>query len=262
MTRSIKKANRGDHIDRYLPGNVIDGIVKHLNIPELLRTSVLSTKWRYMWKSVPELEFSEDFFFRIDNRFHSVPEILRIIMKVLFLHNGPIYRFSLDIPCLFNFNITTDNLNKWILVLSRKGIKDLELLYHPTVYKKMPSHIFSCQELTRFRFTGFNLSVPPNFRGLNNLLDLCLERNSYEFGALENFITGCPLLEKLSIKLFGDMYSVCLKKAKNLTDLTFTVKDVKASILIKSLPPKIQRLAIKSRFGYKVRKLTSLILVY
>jgi hypothetical protein len=159
MTRSIKKANRGDHIDRisYLPGNVIDGIVKHLNIPELLRTSVLSTKWRYMWKSVPELEFSEDFFFRIDNRFHSVPEILRIIMKVLFLHNGPIYRFSLDIPCLFNFNITTDNLNKWILVLSRRGIKDLKLLLHSTFYNNMPSHIFSCQELTRFRYSGFNL---------------------------------------------------------------------------------------------------------
>jgi hypothetical protein len=94
------------------------------------------------------------------------------------------------------------------------------------------------------------------------LLDLCIGRNTYEFGALENLITGCPLLEKLSINMFGDMKSVCLKKAKNLIDLTFTVSDVRASILIQSLPPKIQRLAIESRFGYKVRKLTSLILVY
>jgi hypothetical protein len=86
MTQSIKKANCGDHIDRIsdLPSNVIDGILKHLNIQQLVSTSILSRKWRYMWMSVPELDFSENVFFRfmIDDRIDSVLEILRILCEI------------------------------------------------------------------------------------------------------------------------------------------------------------------------------------
>jgi hypothetical protein len=254
MTRSIKEANRVDHIDRIsdLPGNVIDGILKHLNIPELVRTSVLSTKWRYMWKSVPELEFCEDFFSRF--KYHDDPdlEISRIITEVLSLHNGPIYKFSLQISYSINFTIATEYLSKWILFLSKRGIKVLDLLGASSLNIKMPSDIFSCQDLTYFRCSGFNLSVPPNFCGLKKLLVLYLDHSSYEFGALQNLISGCPLLEKLSIKLSGDMKPVCLKKAKNLIDLSITIDQETVSGLIKSLP-KIQKLLIQS-YGSKVRK--------
>ncbi|KAK2451709.1 F-box/FBD/LRR-repeat protein [Trifolium repens] len=217
MSRSTKKANRSDDIDRIsnLPGNVIDGILKHLNISELIGTSILSKKWRFMWMSVPELEFCYNFF----------------------------NRFRLETARSFHFTITTEYLNMWILFLSRKGIKYLELQNSSPFYIKMPSHIFSCQEMTHFRCSGFKLSVPPNFCGLKNLLDLYLEHNIYEFGALQNFISGCPLLEKLSIELFGDTESVCLKKAKNLIDLRITIYLERVSDLIKSLP-KIQRLTI------------------
>jgi hypothetical protein len=116
----------------------------------------------------------------------------------------------------------------------------------------MPSDIFSCQDLTHFRYSGFNLSVPPNFCGLKKLLVLYLDHSSYEFGALQNLISGCPLLEKLSIKLSGDMKPVCFKKAKNLIDLSITIDQETVSGLIKSLP-KIQKLLIHSYIG-KVRK--------
>jgi hypothetical protein len=206
-----------------------------------------------MWKSVPELEFCEDFFSRFEDLDDPDPEILRIITEVLSFHNGPIRSFSLNVPYLFDFTITTEYLSKWLPFLSRRGIKDLELLnYSPLYYNKMPSDIFSCQDLTYFRCSGFNLSVPPDFCGLKKLLDLYLEYNAYEFGALQNLISGCPLLEKLSIKLSGDMKPVCFKKAKNLIDLSITIDQETVSGLIKSLP-KIQKLLIQS-YGSKVRK--------
>jgi hypothetical protein len=118
----------------------------------------------------------------------------------------------------------------------------------------MPSHVFSCQELTHFWLSGFNVSVPPNFCGLKNLLDLDLQNNTYEFGALESFIYGCPLLKELSIEIFGDMKSICLEKAKNLIDLQLLVNHNSVSGLIKSLP-KIQRLTLESCVADdKVRK--------
>ncbi|GAU33221.1 hypothetical protein TSUD_144820 [Trifolium subterraneum] len=256
MTQSIKMDNCVDHIDRIsdLPGNVIDGILKHLNIRELVSTSILSTKWRKMWMSVRELDFGYDFVSRFEDLDNHDLEILRIISDVLLLHDGPIYKFSLETSPLSNL-ITTEYPNKWILFLSKRDIKlkDLQILDYDRIDNiiKMPSHIFSCEELTRFRCSGFNLSVPPNFCGLKKLVDLCLEHNTYEFGALENLVSGCPLLEKLSIILRGDMKPVCLKKAENLIDLRITLCKDCTSGLIKSLP-KIQRLTIIEPFGEKL----------
>jgi hypothetical protein len=81
MSQSTKKANRSDDIDRIsnLPGNVIDGILKHLNISELVSTSILSKKWRFMWMSVPELEFCYNFFNRFEGLDDPGLEISRII---------------------------------------------------------------------------------------------------------------------------------------------------------------------------------------
>jgi hypothetical protein len=205
-----------------------------------------------MWNTVTELWFCEEFFRRFEDLDDPSPEICRIITEVLFQHNGPIYSFSLDIPLLSNILITAEYFNKWILFLSRRGIKDLAIFNFGIFCDKMPSHVFTCQQLTYFWLSGFNVSIPPNFCGLKNLLDLHLHNNTYEFGALETFIYGCPLLTKLNIELFGDMKSICLKKAMNLIDLRLTVNQESISGLIKSLP-NIQRLTLES-YRDKVRK--------
>ncbi|KEH18789.1 hypothetical protein MTR_8g028505 [Medicago truncatula] len=114
----------------------------------------------------------------------------------------------------------------------------------------MPFFVFSCQELTHFRLSGFNLSVPPNFDGLKSLRVLHLGCNRYELGSLESLIAGCPLLEELNIIFPPDAKSICLKNAKNLIDLSLTVNQDRVSGLIKSLP-KIQRLDIES-YGNKL----------
>ncbi|XP_024628628.2 F-box/FBD/LRR-repeat protein At1g13570 [Medicago truncatula] len=153
-----------------------------------------------------------------------------------------------------NFLITNEYLNKWILFLSRRGIKNIVLLncgtFNRLPHMKMPFFVFSCQELTHFRLSGFNLSVPPNFDGLKSLRVLHLGCNRYELGSLESLIAGCPLLEELNIIFPPDAKSICLKNAKNLIDLSLTVNQDRVSGLIKSLP-KIQRLDIES-YGNKL----------
>ncbi|XP_045795678.1 F-box/FBD/LRR-repeat protein At1g13570-like isoform X3 [Trifolium pratense] len=268
MSLFNKKANQDDHIDRIsdLPSNVIDGILEHLSIRDVVRTSILSTNWRYMWTSVPTLEFQGRSFLPDDHLNYPSPVVSKIITDVLMLHNGPIYKFNLFILYGCGFEITLECLNTWIPFLSR-NVKHLELVNHGTYLDKMPYIVFSCKELTKFRFGGFNLSIPPNFSGFKRLLNLKLESVTFESGALESLISGCPLLEKLSIEYcHGFEYfhistptlkvlylefdenikSICLKKAQNLSDLTLVASEGWVSGLIKSLPKNMQRFCIAS----------------
>lgn len=266
MTLSNKKANYGDHLDRIsdLPSNVIDGILQHLNIRDLARTSILSRKWRDIWISFPWLEFDKDFFDLYDLKDfkdHS-PEVCIIITEVLLLHNGPINKFTLFIPS--GFNIPFGCIVKWILFLSRKGVKFIQLASNESVPYRVPSHFFSFEKLTHVRICKFKLLVPPNFCGFKSLVHFHFERITFEFGALESLISGSPLLEELyivncsgiecidlsapTLKVFSIEHiqaikSICLEKAKNLIDLTLVLNQDGVSSLNKNLP-EIQRLTM------------------
>jgi hypothetical protein len=271
MTLSNKKADCGDQIDRIsdFPSNVIDGILEHLNIRDIVRTSILSKKWRYIWTSFPRLEFDRDFFDLYDGDSDAEdfvdhkPQISRFITEVLLLHNGPIYKFTLFMHR--HFNIKIEFLVKWILFLSRKGVKHIQLLNNTYHTYRMPFHLFSCQELTHVQICKFTMSVPNDFCGFKSLLHLHLEQIKFELGGLESLISGCPLLEELCIlncsgyecvdlsaastlKVFRIEYnhvikSICLEKARNLIDLTLIVYRDGVSGL-NNILPKIQRLTM------------------
>jgi hypothetical protein len=279
MSLLNKKANQDDHIDQIsdLPCNVIDGILEKLNIRDLVRTSILSTKWRYKWTYVPKLVFGMNFFEPYEDLDDPEPVVSKIITDILTLHNGSIYNFCLLIPMGINFKTTTEHFDIWVPLLSRRGIKQIKLLDFETALSHLPYIVFSCKELTEFYLFGFNLSIPPNFSGFKKLLDLTLESVTFrESSALESLISGCPLLEKLRIefctgfeyfdfsaptlkvlflKFDQNVKSICLKKAKNLIDLTLMFAGDWVSGLIKGLPKNIQRFSIGScYFDNEVRK--------
>lgn len=132
----------------------------------------------------------------------------------------------------------------WILFLSRREIKYLELVNLQAVPEQMLYRVFFCKELTCFKFGGFNLSILPHFCGFQRLLSLHLEDVRFESSAFQSFISACPLLEELNISLCDcfeyfdfsaptlevlslqcnqDMKSICLKKVNNLIDLILKI---------------------------------------
>ncbi|CAL5193408.1 unnamed protein product [Lathyrus oleraceus] len=258
MTLLDKKTNQIDRISD-LPSNVIDAILGNLEIRDQVATSILSKKWRYMWTSAPQIFFDEYFFRSLMGVHDDV--VYEIIIGVLMLHNGPIHKFSIDLFYTFDFN--TEKFNRLIPFMSR-DIQHLELVIcgFGSVEDQMLDNLsldilFSCKELTYFKFNGCkNLSISPDFRGIRKLLELDLECDEIESSALDTFMSGCPLLEKLSVGFrFGcdhlvisspslkvfvlelyDTKSVCLEKANNLIDFTLKLSRFGASVYIKSLP--------------------------
>ncbi|CAL5193409.1 unnamed protein product [Lathyrus oleraceus] len=259
---TLFNANQIDRISD-LPSNVIDVILGNLRIRDQVRTSILSTKWRYMWTSAPHLYFDDDFYQRFLVLDDPGAVVSKIITDVVMLHNGPIHKFSICIYADFDFKITTEDINLWIPFMSR-DVKHLELVTHCVFKDPMPDILFSCKELTYFKCSSFILSIPPNFCGFEKLLELHLVCVEFESSALESLMSGCPFLEKLVIELCGDfeyldissptlkvllvkleydIKSICLKKAKNLVDFTLDANYNSLSGLIKSLP-KIKRFSM------------------
>ncbi|KAM7502810.1 hypothetical protein LguiB_001714 [Lonicera macranthoides] len=116
---------------------LIGYILERMSARDAARTSVLSKKWRYIWASHPQLVLGKRFFSGVTLKSRS--QFVRIIDKILLLHNGPIQKFIFHIP----FS-QSPNIDIWMLILSRNQIKELTIDNAYVQPYKLPSYIFSC----------------------------------------------------------------------------------------------------------------------
>lgn len=182
-----------------LPGHVIDQILSHLSIRDAVRTSVLSRKWRYKWAAIPSLVF--------DNQCASASpqdqtlikhRLVNIVDHVLLLHNGPILKFKLSHRDLLG---VTD-IDRWILHVSRSSITEFILEIWKGQRYRVPSCLFSCQNLIHLELFNCLLRPPPIFNGFKNLKSLDLQHITLAQNVFENLILSCPLLERLTLMNF------------------------------------------------------------
>ncbi|CAK8569936.1 unnamed protein product [Lathyrus sativus] len=210
--RTVIDAEPEDRIT-CLPGHVIDQILSHLPIRHAVTTSVLSKIWRYKWTTIPNLVFVRECVSAASHRCPSriASELLTIIDHILSLHSGPINKFVL----FYQEPFCVANLDNWILYLTRRSIKELELEVWNGQPYKLPCCLFSCQSLHRLELYLCWINPPSTFKGFRNLKILRLDDVSITQDALENLISGCPLLEDLTLA-FLDSFTQAIIRAPNL----------------------------------------------
>ncbi|KAL9677912.1 hypothetical protein QQ045_015749 [Rhodiola kirilowii] len=192
-----------DEMDRIseLPVNLREHILDCLSITDAVATSVLSSKWRCCWTGLRKLKFDEDFWdFGGDS---TLLEHARVIDRILMLHSGPIREFILFIP---DIKYKTVDINMWLRVLSNNGVQKIEIDAHE--YKEvqtggpfpMPSCLFHCRELEELSLCNCKITLPSDFKGFANLTSLSLDYVDIAPSILGSLISGCLLLETLSLK--------------------------------------------------------------
>ncbi|KAJ0630984.1 putative F-box domain, leucine-rich repeat domain superfamily, F-box-like domain superfamily [Helianthus annuus] len=70
----------GDRLSN-LPNDLIHKILSFIDVKYAIRTSALSSRWRYIWTSMPCLNFSSE-------GFHSLPEFSKFVTRVLSTRNN------------------------------------------------------------------------------------------------------------------------------------------------------------------------------
>ncbi|KAG5532599.1 hypothetical protein RHGRI_027032 [Rhododendron griersonianum] len=183
-----------------LPKNVIENILERIPLRDAARTSILSSKWRYIWTTVSQLVLDKQFFAdTLRTKARVRQEFTNAVEKILLLHSGPIRKFDLRLPEIIRVNFCSD-IDRWILFLSRNGIKDLTLCSTIDMPYKMHSCIYSCRELTRLKLVNCILKPPSELSGFQYVIRLHFQRTTFGDNTLGPLLSRSGLLERLTIK--------------------------------------------------------------
>ncbi len=241
MTTMEKHTN----IDRIsnLPWDVLDSILVHIPLNEAVRTSILSSKWRYKWTGLSRFIIDDKCLpCYLSDKVVRWKEIMKIIHQVQSNNGGPIEKFKLAAYCQPDHS----DLDQWIRFLTEKGIKELILKGFDSVKRfKLPSCVFSCPQLSCLELNGCIINLSPTFRGLNSLASLHLAYVYISSDTLESLIVNCAVLERLTLlnidhsavfkinnlnlkylKIDSNFEDICLKNAPLLSSVDIRLKDV------------------------------------
>ncbi|KAL5547375.1 hypothetical protein UlMin_007062 [Ulmus minor] len=250
-TKRVQHSNV-DRISK-LPDSVILHILALLPTVEVIRTSLISKRWRHLWNSVPALEFC-DVGVEEQKFYNFVNKCLEHRMIGKRQVNGlGINRFKLE---MHGYGGSSVHVDRWLSFAVQQHLEELDLHIQP---KKIVSPLsFYCipsltvLKLGRLRlddevFHNLIMGCPSLEKlFLHNCIVFCdLKVSNFNLKSLELISTGCfgsILVEAVNLQSivldscgFCQLNIVSCKKARNLTLSTF-VKIPNVEDVISELP--------------------------
>ncbi|XAR63278.1 hypothetical protein NMG60_11023164 [Bertholletia excelsa] len=201
-----------------LPDHILHQILSNLETIEVVRTSVLSKRWRYLWTSIPYLDFSFPSFYK-DMVAKKYPNhsYFRGRLKV-FVHLSCQKAFTnfvrraldsrkglwsiLKFRLFFGETICHGDTDQWIYEAINGNVQELDLTFSPgTREYQLPACLVTCKSLSVLRLGLYfcKLLLPRltdlTFPGLKSLhISFARLQDEDLFGS---YISNCPLLEDL-----------------------------------------------------------------
>ncbi|KAK1425565.1 hypothetical protein QVD17_20919 [Tagetes erecta] len=194
------ETQRHRRLDRIntLPENIIEHILTLMPIQDALRTSVLSKKWRYSWRSMPKLVFTDDMV-KVTSSRHGWKELkkyklVNAIFHVLLFHNGPTI---LEFDCSVGELQMVSECDQIIGYISRGNtVKELKFV-SCDLYYKLPITFFSWQGLEDIHLTKCKFQPPLTFNGFSRLRSIVLDDVEVSAKILQAIFSNSPLLEEV-----------------------------------------------------------------
>jgi hypothetical protein len=185
-----------------LPDSILCHILSFLETIQAVTTSILSKRWKYLWLSVPVLDFDVQPTDLTTFLFFNAS-----VYSVLLSRDSslPIKKFTLALHYdgAEDINLPTLTFTKWInFVIQRGGLEHLDLFVHLPNVPKLPNTIFTCKTLVSLHLLFFYLDCDnfscfqlPSLKSLR--LSLIILPKDIDFMLL---LAACPILENLTIK--------------------------------------------------------------
>ncbi|KAH7845132.1 hypothetical protein Vadar_022446 [Vaccinium darrowii] len=214
--KNIELMEEGNDIISSLPENVLHHILSFLSTKDAIRTSILSTKWEYLWTSMANINLKETY--------HQAGEkedgsFLDFVDRVLIFHDASdIKSLSLESHELVN----SSRVNSWISASIRHNIEELKLCLRWKTQPVLPCCLFTCQSLAVLKLSmDWALKVPSLTR-FSNLKTLELKYVTFsDDNSTQHLFSSCPMLQELALVYCGwknlKTITICIPTLKRLT---------------------------------------------
>ncbi|TVU38005.1 hypothetical protein EJB05_11352, partial [Eragrostis curvula] len=204
--KPIHKRRRGNELEN-LPEDLLGTILSKLPQNEVVKTSILSKKWRYLWAVCPKLRF--DGVTMCGDMFRGqqcTQKFIANVNAVLQQYQGKVVE---ELAIKFGFDsMLVDHLNSWVSFAVTSSTKFLAFDLIPAGYKQcddryvFPFELLDSESLSRLQHIqlSFVCLRPPNhFRGFPNLKKLDLHAVRANGKDLQAMLSNCCSLEWLSL---------------------------------------------------------------
>ncbi|KAG7564970.1 F-box-like domain superfamily [Arabidopsis suecica] len=193
--------NKEDRISD-LPEALLLHILSSLPTEKAIATSVLSKRWRSLWKMMPKLKFDYKFHPLADMDAHVFSEN---VYRSLSLHKAPVLE---SLHLTFEGRTDCMDVGIWIATAFTRRVRKLVLVsvYHEEQIVILPSVLFSYNdtlEILKLKY-AIDLEFPPRVC-LKSLRKLYLYEVQFkDEESVSNFLCGCPSLEDLVVHRYSN----------------------------------------------------------
>ncbi|XP_058111754.1 F-box protein At5g03100-like [Magnolia sinica] len=183
-----------------LPDSLIHEILSHLEMKDVVKTCVLSTRWKHVWTQISVLNFKQRHHigYRLFDR--SVEDFFRFVCCSLALHKCPkIHRIRLSIQHpTREGNFCNEQIHGLIHFAIARKARELKLdISYPYVLNLSLLEMGSL-EVLKLHLCTLKLP-PPAFKGFKNLKTMSLLGVSFNGGNVGELLACCPILESLTV---------------------------------------------------------------
>ncbi|PIA58683.1 hypothetical protein AQUCO_00500555v1 [Aquilegia coerulea] len=195
-------ASNGDRISD-LPDNLLHQILASLDMKCVVQTSVLSTRWRNLWMSLPTLNFDLDTFLESTKGTAKDKDRFMEFVDQVFIHQDitNVQKFHLF------YNEKRELLHKrvysWICAAVRRNVQELFIDFPTANSFKLPFRLFTCQSLKVLKLefgSSYVCLRLPEFISLPVLKTVHLKSVRFsDESRTSKFFSSCVVLESLAI---------------------------------------------------------------
>ncbi|PIA54266.1 hypothetical protein AQUCO_00900662v1 [Aquilegia coerulea] len=184
-----------DRVDRLncLPDSLLLHILSFLEMPDVINTTLLSTRWRYLWTSISSLNFSGS----------ALEDDVTFIDRSLYHYEGSKVD-KLLIHFIYINNTNDLQVDSWIRFARRHNVEEFVLDFFHGMYPddwsdkhyKLPRSLFNFKSLTSLTLSFCILNLPDSI-DLSSLKTLSLQFIDISSDMITHLTSSCPLLEDL-----------------------------------------------------------------
>ncbi|KAG9440210.1 hypothetical protein H6P81_020375 [Aristolochia fimbriata] len=198
-----------------LPNDVIQHILSFLPLKNAAQTSILSKRWRHLWKELLKhaniLEFGQGLASTLTRE-----EYADYLDYILLNHKAD----KIDTFRIFFYPglAYTEVARKWIEIVTSKEVEEIDLnfrgnprrdkdqgLVASRTLKFLPDCFYSCSSITSLRLTSSAFLPPSNFQGFTNLRCLYLCGVNISGETITKIIDNSLVLISLEINACGPL---------------------------------------------------------